>query len=173
MLSETSSPDIMQISPAGTSSENDFDFLVGKWKVHNRRLRLAADGAFEWVEFPAEIHMRKTLNGLGNVENYYAVIDEKVFEGQAVRLFHPQTRLWTIYWIDSNNMTMDQHPVTGSFENAVGNFYCRLVENGLTIIMVYRWDVTDPGSPRWSQATSIDNGETWKWDWKMQLTRIS
>jgi hypothetical protein len=28
----------LKITASATSSRNDFDFLVGKWKMHNRRL---------------------------------------------------------------------------------------------------------------------------------------
>jgi hypothetical protein len=34
-------------------------------------------------------------------------LDGKPFEGLTVRLFDPQTRLWTIDWADSNAMTLD------------------------------------------------------------------
>ncbi|NOT77255.1 MAG: hypothetical protein HOP08_20210 [Cyclobacteriaceae bacterium] len=116
--------------------------------------------------------MRKTLAGLGNFENYYATLNGKPFEGQAVRLFNPQTKLWMIYWMDSNNAKMDEHPVTGSFENGIGKFYTRDSFNGKPIIMLYQWDATDPEHPVWSQAFSDDEGATWEFNWKMILSRI-
>ncbi len=61
---------VLDIQPAVSSSANDFDFLEGKWKVHNRKLKERLANCSEWNEFPSVLHMRKVLIGLGNVENY-------------------------------------------------------------------------------------------------------
>ena len=155
----------LNIKPSGTSSQNDFNFLEGKWKVHNRKLKTRLNDCREWSEFGSDLHMRKTLNGIGNVENYYAIVDDKSFEGMAVRLFNRDTRLWTIYWMDSNAGTMDEHPVTGSFENSVGKFYTNDVFNEKEIVVLYQWDAVNPEQPKWSQAFSVDDGKTWEWNW--------
>lgn len=160
-----------RITPSATSSQHDFDFLPGKWSVSNRRLKTRLDGCQDWLEFQSELHMRTTL--MGNIENYYATFDGKAFEGMAIRLFNPQTKLWTIYWVDSTTRTMDEHPVTGSFENRIGKFYVKDVFNGKDILVIYKWNATDPEHPRWSQAFSDDNGNTWEWNWEMVLTRIA
>jgi hypothetical protein len=89
----------LDIKPSATSSENDFNFLEGKWKVHNRMLKSRLSNSNEWIEFESELHLRKALNGIGNVENYYATFNDKSFEGMAVRLYNPKTRLWKVYWI--------------------------------------------------------------------------
>ncbi len=173
MSSSAFASPVLNIKPSITSSEYDFDFLEGKWKVHNRKLKERLNNCDVWNEFPSELHMRKVLTGLGNVENYYATLDGIAFEGMAVRLFNNATKLWTIYWMDSNGGTMDEHPVTGSFENGIGKFYTRDKFNGKEIVVLYQWNVSKPDQPIWSQAFSPDNGETWEWNWEMFLTRIN
>ena len=158
--------------PSATSSENDFDFLQGKWKVHNRKLKSRLSNNDEWIEFEAELHMKKALNGFGNIENFYSNDNNNPFEGMAIRLFNKETKLWKIYWIDSNGMAMDEKPVTGSFENKLGRFYTNDIFNEKEIVVVYQWDATNPDHPNWSQAFSTDNGKTWEWNWKMELTKI-
>ena len=145
----------LNITSSLTSSQSDFDFLQGKWKVQNRKLKVRLNNSNEWEEFESELHMRKALNGMGNVENYFASFDGKPFEGLAVRLFNPETRLWTIYWMDTNGMRMDQHPVTGSFENGIGKFYANDTFDGKAILMIYQWNVTNPTQPIWSQMILI------------------
>lgn len=162
----------LAIPPSATSSKNDFDFLEGRWAVYNRKLKSRLTGCAEWEEYESALHMRKTLLGLGNVENYYATFDGKPFEGMAIRLFNSKTKLWTIHWVDSNHSFMDEHPVTGSFENGVGKFYARDTCHGQPIIMLYQWDATKPERPIWSQAFSPDNGQSWEWNWEMYLTKI-
>lgn len=163
----------LQISPSATSSQDDFDFLKGKWQVHNRKLKTRLSMSNEWQEFKSELHMRKVLNGAGNVENYYSMIDGKSFEGMAIRLFNKETKLWTIHWIDTNRGVMDEHPVTGSFENGLGKFYAKDMYGSNDIIVLYQWDATNPEKPIWKQAFSPDNGNTWEWNWEMILSRES
>jgi hypothetical protein len=171
-LLETTTAYKLAVAPSPTSSQHDFDFLEGRWAVYNRKLKLRLTGSNDWAEFESVLHMRKTLLGLGNVENYYATFNGIPFEGMAVRLFNPKTKLWTIHWIDSNNSFMDAHPVTGSFENGVGKFYARDTCNGQDIIMLYQWEAVNPSRPKWSQAFSTDEGKTWEWNWEMYLTKI-
>lgn len=169
---KTTLPKIYNSKPSITSSEKDFDFLQGKWKVHNRMLKSRLSNCNEWIEFESELYMKKTLNGFGNIENFYSTNNGEPFEGMAIRLFNKQTKLWKVYWVDSNGLTMDDKPVTGSFENGVGKLYTYDVFNEKEILTLYQWDATDAEHPKWSQAISTDDGKTWEWNWKMELTRM-
>ncbi len=160
------------IIPSATSSENDFDFLVGKWKVQNRMLKSRLTNSNEWIEFDSELHMSKALLGRSNIEHYYSTWNGKPFEGMAIRLYDRDTRLWSVYWVDSNGGGMDGTPVTGSFENGVGKLYADDEFEGKPIVILYQWDATDPEHPVWSQAVSTDDGVTWEWNWYMRLTKL-
>ena len=87
-----------------------------------------------------------------------------------LRLFNPATRLWSIYWADSNRGILET-PVVGSFENSIGQFYSTDIFNGRKIMVVYQWDKSDTENPVWSQAFSEDNGKTWEWNWYMYMTK--
>lgn len=163
----------LNVVPTETSSADDFDFLVGTWNVKNRKLIDRLSNSDEWVEFEAVLEMRKTLNGIGNFETFSATIDGKPFAGEAVRLFDPITRLWSIYWADSNNGVLDKNPVVGSYDGSMGKFFTEDTFNGKEITVLYQWDKTDPKHPIWSQAFSLDNGTTWEWNWYMNLTNIA
>lgn len=162
--------DDLSITPSKSSSQNDFDFLVGKWNIHNKKLKSKLSNSNEWIEFDATHEMRKVLTGIGNVENISAIVNDKTFEGMAVRLFNPATKLWSIYWADNNSGTMDK-PVVGSFENNTGTFYSKEMFNGKEVILQFKWDINNPEKPVWSQAFSVDNGKTWEWNWYMYFTR--
>jgi hypothetical protein len=160
------------ITPSATSSKTDFDFFVGKWKLHNRILKKKPDNTIEWNEFEATQEMRTILDGIGNIDNYLAERNGKPFEGMTLRLFNPKTKLWSIYWTDSNSGVLGLPPVVGSFENKVGHFFSKDLYNGKTFFTVYRWDSRDPDKPVWSQATSEDNGKTWEWNWFMYMNKV-
>jgi hypothetical protein len=159
------------IKPSPGSSADDFDFFAGSWTVLNRKLKTRLDNCNEWIEFEARSEMKKILNGLGNSDNFLCIVDGRPFEGMTLRLFNPLTRLWSIYWADSEHGVLDR-PVTGSFHQRIGNFFTKDVFNNIPIIMAFRWDATDPANPIWSQAFSPDNGKTWEWNWYMYMNKV-
>ena len=105
--------------------------------------------------------MYRILNGIGNIDNFLATFDGQPFEGMTIRLFNPGTKLWSIYWADSNKGKLDP-PVTGSFENNRGHFFTKDIFNDKKVIVVFRWDARDKDNPVWSQAMSDDNGHIWE-----------
>ena len=153
------------------SSKHDFDFFEGKWLLRNRKLKTRLNQCPEWLEFESTQEMYRVLNGIGNIDNFLATFDGEPFEGMTIRLFSPKTKLWSIYWADSNEGRLDP-PVVGSFENNVGHFFTKDVFNGKNIIVVFRWDARDKNNPIWSQAFSDNNGTTWEWNWFMYMSRI-
>ena len=161
----------LEVTASPTSSHTDFDFYVGNWKIKNRKLKERLNNCNEWIEFEAAQKMYTVLNGIGNIDNFYATFDGQPFEGMSIRLFSPKTKLWSIYWADSNEGILDP-PVLGSIENNVGHFFTKDTFNGKSILVAFRWDATDNDNPIWSQAFSEDNGKTWEWNWYMYATRI-
>src|SRR5258708_10074840 len=53
----------LKITASPTSSQRDFDFLVGKWKMHNRRLNKRLENCKEWTERKAS---RQRVNQLSS-----------------------------------------------------------------------------------------------------------
>ena len=153
----------LAIQASATSSEHDFDFLVGDWKLRNRKLKSRLTHSDEWTEFESAVEMRQILGGMGNIDKYTELVSGKPYEGVALRLFNAKTKLWSIYWADSNSGALDP-PVVGSFQNKVGHFFARDTYKGQNIIVVFRWDVRNPQRPIWSQAFSADEGKTWEWN---------
>jgi len=88
----------------------------------------------------------------------------------ALRLLNPKTKLWSIYWADSNVVVLDVAQV-GSFADNIGKFYAKDVFGGKEIIVLSRWDKTNADIPIWGQAFSADNGKTWEWNWYMTFHR--
>jgi len=160
----------LTIVPSQTSSKNDFDFLAGDWAIVNKKLKTRLNHCTEWDNFDARQDVTIILNGIGNTDKYYAKLNGANFEGRTLRLFNPKTKLWSIYWADSNEGKLDV-PVVGSFENNIGRFYTRDVYRGKKVITMFKWDKTDPAKPVWSQAFSEDNGKTWEWNWYMNFEK--
>ena len=147
---------------------HDFDFLVGKWKMHNRHLDKRLANCRDWTEFDSSDVNTKILNGAADMDTFsttqFPGMGGKLFEGLTLRLFDPKTRLWSLYWIASNTGKIDP-PVVGSFDqNGVGHFFGKDTLNGKPILVVFRWDARNKDRPVWGQAFSPDNGKTWEWN---------
>jgi hypothetical protein len=160
----------LALTASGTSSKNDFDYLVGNWNIRNRALKEPLSGHDEWQEFDATQELRPILLGRGNFDIFHTEFDGEPFEGLTVRLFDPQTRLWTIYWADSNAMKLDDGKV-GSFDGDIGEFFGREVVAGKDVIVKFHWDKRKPDAPIYSRAFSADGGGTWEWNWYSSFSR--
>ena len=153
------------ITASPTSSKNDFDFFVGKWKMKNKHLNARLANCKEYTEFETESEDISTLQGMGNFDVVRRKLpDGTIYEGRTIRTFDPKTKLWRLYWIDSNGGPLDP-PQIGSFSNGVGLFFAKDYQVGRPVIIVFRWDKTNPDQPVWSQAFSDDNGKTWEWNY--------
>jgi hypothetical protein len=154
----------IEVTASANSSANDFDFLTGKWTMDNRKLKSRLTKCTEWDTFVSTSeNLGRILEGVGNLDFYRATFDGKPYEGLTVRVFNPNTRLWSLFWVASDVGIMDP-PVVGSFDGPIGLFYCKDIYRGTPVIVVFKWDKTDPENPVWSQAFSTDNGVTWEWN---------
>jgi hypothetical protein len=77
---------------------DDFDFFIGKWKGHNRRLRERLVGSTEWEEFEGHSVVHKILNGLGNFDEVTFQREDGRMEGVTLRLYIPVKQELAIYW---------------------------------------------------------------------------
>jgi hypothetical protein len=154
---------------AAGGGAHDFDFWMGSWKIHNRRLRERLRGSTVWDEFEARCTARPTLNGLGN-EDEYRTDYWPDFVGMSFRFFDPATKKWSIYWADSRRGVLDP-PVVGAFAGATGVFEGSDTFEGRPIRVRFTWSGVATPQPRWEQAFSDDAGKTWETNWTMEMTR--
>jgi hypothetical protein len=153
----------------GSDGSRDFDFWMGSWKIHNRRLRERLKGSTDWDEFEATATARLLLGGVGN-EDVYRTEFAGGFTGTSFRFFDKATGKWSIYWADSRKGTLEP-PVVGSFQGDVAVFEGDDTFEGRPIRVRFTWSRVTSPSPRWEQAFSADGGKTWETNWVMDMTR--
>ncbi|MBV8034778.1 DUF1579 domain-containing protein [Roseateles sp.] len=159
------------MSTAATSQ--DFDFLIGRWKVRHRRLKERLRGCEDWEYFEGRCHMWPLMNGLGNVDDNVLELPGGTYRATALRTFDPATRQWAIWWVDGRNPHRLEPPVVGGFADGVGEFQCNDELRGQPIRVRFRWTATDSGRPHWQQAFSADGGRTWEANWEMDFERLA
>jgi hypothetical protein len=149
--------------------QTDFDFLMGSWKVHNRR-RKRPRTEYGWEEFEATVVARPLWGGLANVDEFEAISPSGPVRGMTVRLYDPVARQWHLHWANAANGTLDR-PTVGRFRDGRGDFYDQDRVDGKVVLVRYVWSDITPASCRWEQAFSEDGGRTWEDDWFMDFTR--
>lgn len=154
-----------------TGSPEDFDFLVGDWRVAHERLNGRLVGSTEWQRFSGTCSMRKLMGGLANVDDNVLEIPSGTYQAVSLRAFDARTRQWAIWWLDGRDPHTLETPVRGGFEDGVGTFIAEEMLNNRPILVRFQWSETHTDAPHWEQAFSPDNGVTWEINWRMQFTR--
>lgn len=149
---------------------HDFDFVHGRWRVHNRRLRRPLSGSHDWYEFEGRTVERPLWDGQGNIEEYDAEPPGGRLRGLALRLYSPTARQWSIFWSNSATGTLDK-PMIGEFHDGRGVFYGQDAFEGRAILLRFIWSSAGPDACRWEQAFSVDGGESWETNWIMEFSR--
>jgi len=152
------------------ATSRDFDFWMGRWNVHSRRLAQRLVGSDEWDEFDAMVAARPLPGGLGN-EDVFCSEYAGGFIGMSFRFYDPETGRWSIYWADTRRPGLLDPPVIGSFSGDTGVFEGDDTFEGRPIRVRFILSRVGTPNPRWEQAFSDDEGETWETNWIMDFTR--
>ncbi len=149
----------------------DFDFLLGRWHVHHRRLDDRLVGCTTWSEFAGTCDARPILGGRGNLDDNTLELPTGTYRAASLRAYDEATDRWSIWWLDGRHPDRLDVPVVGAFVQGVGPFLAHDQLAGRPIQVRFRWTIEDPGRPRWEQAFSADGGATWETNWTMAFTR--
>jgi hypothetical protein len=141
--------------------QHDFDWDIGAWKLHIRRLLHPLTGSTAWVEYDGTDVVRRVWDGRANLGEVEADGPAGHLQLLTLRLYNPQARQWSINIASSASGTLSP-PAVGEFRNGRGEFYDQETFGGRSILV--RFGVSDitPSSCRFEQAFSADGGKTWE-----------
>ena len=88
--------------------QHDFDFNIGTWKTHIRRLVHPLTGSDEWVDLNGTVHVRKVWNDRAQLEEIEADGSGGHLEGLTLFLYNPQAHQWGQYFVDSAEGVVNQ-----------------------------------------------------------------
>ncbi len=151
--------------------QHDFDFEIGSWKTHLKRLVHPLTGSTTWVEYEGITVVRKVWNGRANLVELTADGPVGHFEGLNLRLYNPQSHQWSLNFANASGGTLSQ-PTIGEFKNGRGEFHDQETLNGRAILVRFVISDITPDSCRFEQAFSDDGGKTWEVNWIATDTRV-
>jgi hypothetical protein len=158
------------MNEAAKKGKHAFGFQTGAWRVRHRKLKARLAGSTEWVSFDGTCSAWEVMDGAANVEDQLLDDPAGAYRAAAFRRLDPATGDWFIWWFDARFSSVDP-PVRGRFENGVGTFLADDMLNGRPIKVRFLWSRVDTAAPRWEQAFSADDGETWETNWIMEFSR--
>jgi len=154
--------------------QHDFDFALGRWEFHLRRLRDPLTGSSEWVDYHGESHARPLWEGRANIDEVRIESAEgEVIEGLTLRIYNRETAEWSLYWANARNGALSLPPTIGRFaEDGHGEFFDREELNGRPILVRFVWSDITPTTAHFEQSFSEDDGKTWEVNWISDQTRV-
>src|SRR6478736_1595468 len=93
---------------------HDFDFYMGTWWIHNRRLTKRLAGSDEWEEFEGTSHAWPILGGAGNIDDNVVDLPNGQYRAISLRTYDLVADQWSIWWLDGRSPGRLDPPVVGS-----------------------------------------------------------
>ncbi len=122
--------------------QHDFDFEIGTWKTHLRRLVHPLTGSTQWVEFDGTSVVSKIWEGRANLVELEVDGPGGHIEGLSLRLYDPQSHQWSLNFANSKGGGFGP-PTIGEFKNGRGEFFDHEIFNGRMILVRNVWtDIT-------------------------------
>jgi hypothetical protein len=172
VLSLTSVGLAQQQAMPARDGQRDFDFEVGSFHVHLKRLLHPLTGSTSWVEVDGTSVTRMVWDGKAQLEEFETDSSAAShIEGLTLRLYNPESHQWSLFWSNSKTGKMEP-PQIGEFKNGRGEFYAQDTLNGKSILVRYIWSNTNTSTPHFEQSFSDDGGKTWEVNWITDQTRI-
>lgn len=156
---------------ARRDGQHDFDFEIGTWKTHLKRLLRPLTGSTTWVEYDGITVVRKVWDGRANLVELKADGPAGHFEGLNLRLYNPESHQWSLNFANSNSGSLSL-PTIGEFKNGRGEFLNQETLNGRAILVRFVISDITPDSCRFEQAFSDDGSKTWEVNWVAVDTRV-
>lgn len=144
--------------------QHDFDWEIGTWKTHLRRLQKPLTGSTAWVEYEGTTVVRKVWNGRANLVELDVIGPAGHIEALSLRLYNPESRQWSLNFANSAAGTV-AIPAIGEFRAGRGEFYNQETLNGRSIWVRFVIACATQDVCRFEQAFSPDGGKSWEVNW--------
>jgi hypothetical protein len=150
---------------------HDFDFNIGTWHTHIRRILDPLAGKAEARELDGTVTVRKVWDGRAQLEEIEADGPNGHWEGLTLFLYNPAAHQWSQTFVDSRMGELNP-PAIGSFSNGRGELIAQDTIKGRSVLVRAVWSEIKPDSHHFEESYSEDGGKTWAPAFIASLTRL-
>ena len=159
-------PGIQELSQAA----HDFDFNIGVWHSHIRRILDPFSDSGKAVELDGTVTVRKIWDGRAQLEEIEADGPNGHWEGLTLFLYNPESRQWSQSFINSKMAALGS-PLVGSFKDGRGELFAQDTFQDKSILLRGLWSGITPNEHHYEEFYSNDGGKTWRPAFIATLTR--
>jgi|CXWL01.1.fsa_nt_gi predicted HNH restriction endonuclease len=138
-----------------STPEKAFDFLLGKWKVTEKRI----SGSDTTYHGTSVYTIYKSHDGTTIKDDWvYKNADTVVYKSSILRNYDAANKRWMLYYSDNAYRSQIWE---GRFENNEWWFYRERMQDGKRIIIKIKWVSVNSKMARQSIYRSFDEGKSW------------
>jgi hypothetical protein len=149
---------------------HDFDFNVGVWRTHIKRILDPLSGSTRSMELNGTVTVRTVWQGRAELEEIEADGPNGHWEGLTLFLYNPDAHQWSQTFANSKSGVLTP-PLIGAFKDGRGELYAMDTFNDRAILVRAVWSDITPDSHHFEQSYSDDGGKTWAAAFIATLTR--
>jgi hypothetical protein len=157
-------------APVARDASHDFDFEIGEWSTHVKRLQRPLSGSTTWVEYTGTTMVRGVLGRRANLAELSIEGPAGRIEGAALRLYNPGTHQWSVNYFNAADGTLTA-PLFGEFRDGRGVFSGPDTFAGRAVLVRFVILKERDDRYRFEQSFSADGGEHWELNWVATDTR--
>ena len=155
---------------AQADASHDFDFAMGTFHTHIKRLADPLTGSTTWTTYEGTKTDVPILGGKGSLETIEADGPSHL-ELMTLRLYNATSHQWSLNFSSSHSGEMAS-PGIGEFKDGVGTFLDQEDYKGHTILARQLWSKITPNTYHFEQSFSADHGKTWETNFEADLERV-
>jgi hypothetical protein len=156
---------------AERDGEHDFDFDIGVWQTHIKRVIDPLSGSADSMELSGTVTVRKVWDGRAQLEEIEADGPKGHWQGLSLFLYNPGSRQWSQSFSNSKTGVL-LAPFIGSFKNGRGELFAQDTFHNRTILVRAVWSDIKSDSHRYEEWYSDDGGKSWALSFTANKTRI-
>jgi hypothetical protein len=149
----------------------DFDWEIGVWKTHVKRLLHPLSGARTWTEYDGTSVVSRIWGGKANMVELEVNGPQGHLELASVRLYDPDAKQWSLNVASSRGGGFGV-PTVGGFKDGRAEFYDDETFGGKPVRVRFVISDVHADSAHFEQSFSADGGKTWEVNWIADDTRI-
>jgi len=150
--------------------QHDFDFNVGVWRTHIKRILDPLSGSTGSIELNGTVTVRRVWDGRAELEEIEADGPNGHWEGMTLFLYNPEAHLWSQTFANSKTGVLTP-PLIGAFKDGRGELFAQDTIKDRAILVRAVWSDITPDSHHFEESYSDDGGKTWAPAFIANLTR--